>query len=144
MNRRLGCEEKNGRRHWEEDESDLCCPIRRAFFIRSNFKCREGVRLSVNQSVLRALLEIPLDKSAGRCVLDQATVRGRQVVAESGVCSSAIAVPVKKDAAAIAARKHLQIVLDQLNPAGGSMDPGDGSGRHAKRKGKKAADHQSD
>jgi len=41
------------------------------------------------------------------------------------------------DAAAIAARKHLQTVLDQLNPAGGIMDPGDGSGRHAKRKGKK-------
>ena len=35
------------------------------------------------------------------------------------------------DTAAIAARKRLQAVLDQLNPAGGIVDPGDGSGRHA-------------
>ena len=42
------------------------------------------------------------------------------------------------DAAAIAARKRLQAVLDQLNPAGGIVDPGDGSGRHAKRAKKKA------
>ena len=38
-----------------------------------------------------------------------------------------------KDASAIAMRKHLQAVLDQLNPAGGKVDPGDGSGRHANR-----------
>jgi arylsulfatase A len=36
-----------------------------------------------------------------------------------------------KDAAAIAARKRLQAALDQLNPAGGILDDGDGSGRHA-------------
>ena len=35
------------------------------------------------------------------------------------------------DQAAIAARKRLQAVLDQLNPAGGILDPGDGSGKHA-------------
>ena len=34
--------------------------------------------------------------------------------------------------AAIAARKRLQAALDQLNPAGGILDQGDGSGRHAK------------
>ena len=32
------------------------------------------------------------------------------------------------------ARKRLQVVLDQLNPAGGKRDPGDGSGRHDKAK----------
>ena len=41
---------------------------------------------------------------------------------------------------AATARKRLQTVLDQLNPAGGIVDPGDGSGRHAKnaRSNKKA------
>jgi arylsulfatase A len=33
-----------------------------------------------------------------------------------------------------AARKRLQAVLDQLNPAGGILDDGDGTGRHANRK----------
>jgi len=42
------------------------------------------------------------------------------------------------DPAALAARKRLQAVLDQLNPAGGILDPGDGSGRHANRVQKKA------
>jgi arylsulfatase A len=37
-----------------------------------------------------------------------------------------------KDVAAVAARKRLQIALDQLNPAGGIPDTGDESGRHAK------------
>ena len=31
--------------------------------------------------------------------------------------------PDTQDSAAVAARKHLQAVLDQLNPAGGIMDP---------------------
>jgi len=35
--------------------------------------------------------------------------------------------------AAIAARKKLQAALDKLNPAGGILDDGDGTGRHAKR-----------
>jgi arylsulfatase A len=39
-----------------------------------------------------------------------------------------------KDAAAIAARKRLQAALDTLNPAGGILDDGDGTGRHANRK----------
>ena len=46
-----------------------------------------------------------------------------------------------QDQAAIAGRAHLQEVLNQLNPGGGIMDPGDGSGRHAnnvKRAAKKA------
>ena len=43
-----------------------------------------------------------------------------------------------KDPAAIAARKRLQAALDQLNPAGGIVDDGDGTGRHAaKQAGKK-------
>ncbi len=42
-----------------------------------------------------------------------------------------------KDAAAIAARKRLQAALDQLNPAGGFVDDGDGTGRHANKQQKK-------
>jgi arylsulfatase A len=38
-----------------------------------------------------------------------------------------------KDPAAIAARGRLQAVLDKLNPAGGILDEGDGTGRPAKR-----------
>jgi arylsulfatase A len=41
-----------------------------------------------------------------------------------------------KDPAAIAARKRLQPPLDQLNPAGGIQDVGDGTGRHANKKAK--------
>jgi len=47
-----------------------------------------------------------------------------------------------QDQAAILARNRLQAILDQLNPAGGIVDPGDGSGRHAanvNREAKKAA-----
>ena len=40
--------------------------------------------------------------------------------------------------AAIAARRQLQAALDQLNPAGGILDDGDGTGRHA-NKAEKAA-----
>ncbi|MEI8088879.1 MAG: sulfatase-like hydrolase/transferase [Opitutaceae bacterium] len=35
--------------------------------------------------------------------------------------------------AAIAARQQLQAALDQLNPAGGILDEGDGTGRHANK-----------
>jgi arylsulfatase A len=38
-----------------------------------------------------------------------------------------------KNPAAIAARQRLQAALDQLNPAGGILDEGDGTGRHANR-----------
>jgi len=44
-----------------------------------------------------------------------------------------------KDPAAIAARKRLQAALDKLDPAGGILDEGDGTGRHANRKKKKQA-----
>ena len=37
------------------------------------------------------------------------------------------------DRAALAARKKLQAALDGLNPAGGILDDGDGTGRHANR-----------
>jgi arylsulfatase A len=43
-----------------------------------------------------------------------------------------------KDPKAIASRKSLQADLDQLNPAGGYIDKGDGSGRHADKAKKKA------
>ena len=42
-----------------------------------------------------------------------------------------------KEPAAIAARKRLQAALDQLNPAGGIQDAGDGTGRHANKQAKK-------
>lgn len=46
-----------------------------------------------------------------------------------------------KDAVEIAARQRLQAVLDELNPAGGILDDGDGTGRHAnKDKKKKSGD----
>ncbi len=38
-----------------------------------------------------------------------------------------------KDEAAIAGRKHLQATLNQLNPAAGKQDSGNGSGKHAKK-----------
>jgi len=45
---------------------------------------------------------------------------------------------VKTDSpAAAAARKRLQAALDKLNPAGGIVDTGDGTGRHASRAEKK-------
>jgi len=47
-----------------------------------------------------------------------------------------------KDSAAIAARKRLQAALDKLNPAGGILDEGDGTGRHASKKEKKQAKKQ--
>jgi arylsulfatase A len=43
-----------------------------------------------------------------------------------------------KDPAAIAARRKLQAALDQLNPAGGILDQGDGTGRHSGREEKRA------
>ena len=41
-----------------------------------------------------------------------------------------------RDPAAVSARSRLQAALDQLNPAGGILDDGDGTGRHANRKNK--------
>lgn len=45
--------------------------------------------------------------------------------------SEKLVAPETSDPSAIAARKRLQAALDQLNPAGGFLDDGDGSGRHA-------------
>jgi arylsulfatase A len=44
----------------------------------------------------------------------------------------------KENSDATAARKRLQAALDQLNPAGGILDTGDGTGRHANKAKKKA------
>ena len=46
------------------------------------------------------------------------------------------------DATAVAARRLLQAALDKLNPAGGIIDDGDGTGRHA-NKAKKQKDKPS-
>lgn len=42
-----------------------------------------------------------------------------------------------KDPSPLAARKRLQAALDKLNPAGGILDQGDGTGRHASKAKKK-------
>lgn len=44
------------------------------------------------------------------------------------------------DGAAISARARLSAVLASLNPAGGIIDQGDGTGRHANKKGKEPKD----
>jgi arylsulfatase A len=46
----------------------------------------------------------------------------------------------KKSSDAMAARKRLAAVLADLNPAGGILDTGDGSGRHASKAAKKSGD----
>ncbi|MFM6174169.1 MAG: sulfatase-like hydrolase/transferase [Sphaerospermopsis kisseleviana] len=48
------------------------------------------------------------------------------------------------DPAAVAARKQLQAALDKLNPAGGILDDGDGTGRHANKEKKKKDKASSD
>jgi arylsulfatase A len=51
-----------------------------------------------------------------------------------------IAVPADtKNTNALAARESLQTELDRLNPAGGYIDKGDGTGRHANKAAKKGA-----
>ncbi len=45
-----------------------------------------------------------------------------------------------KDPAIAAVRTRLQAALDQLNPAGGILDEGDGTGRHANKKKKKKSE----
>ena len=58
----------------------------------------------------------------------------------SGSPFKEILVPAdKENPEAAAARQRLQAVLDKLNPAGGIMDDGDGSGRHANKAEKKKA-----
>jgi arylsulfatase A len=56
----------------------------------------------------------------------------------SGAPFEEILVPADKESPeAAAARQRLQAVLAQLDPAGGIMDDGDGSGRHANKAEKK-------
>ena len=49
-----------------------------------------------------------------------------------------------KDLAAIAARTRLQAALTQLNPAGGIVDTGDPSGRHASNVKKRESNKKED
>jgi hypothetical protein len=65
-NPRQRCVEEDGRRRWEHDPTDLCYPIRRALFIRAQFKLKEGQRLRLDAGVLRALLEVPIYKAGAR------------------------------------------------------------------------------
>jgi arylsulfatase A len=48
------------------------------------------------------------------------------------------------DPVAVAARKELQAALDKLNPGGGILDDGDGTGRHANKAKKKKDEASSD
>lgn len=68
-NTRQICVEKGGRRQWEDAVDDLCCPIRRALFIRSQFKLKDGQPLKLDMGVLRALLEIPRYKAGARSLV---------------------------------------------------------------------------
>ena len=65
-NPRQACDESGGSRHWADDPVDRCFPIRRALFIRNQFKLQDQQRLSMDQGVLRALLEIPRYKAGAR------------------------------------------------------------------------------
>lgn len=55
-----------GGRSWHDDPTDLCFPIRRAFFIRSQFKLKGSQRLDLDAGVLRALLQVPRFSSGAR------------------------------------------------------------------------------
>jgi len=48
------------------------------------------------------------------------------------------------DAAAVTARKELQAALDKLNPAGGILDDGDGTGRHGNKAKKQQGESSGD
>ena len=66
MNRRQLCKEKGGRRKPAEDPTDHCFPIRRALFMRSLLGLNKGEKLKLDLNVVRALLEVPEYKGAGR------------------------------------------------------------------------------
>lgn len=65
-NQRQVCVVENGRRRWIDDPTDLCCPVRRALFIRSQFRRKDNQVLEIDAGVLRALLEVPRYKSGAR------------------------------------------------------------------------------
>lgn len=65
-NPRQKCHMAGGRRVWTDDPTDVCSPIRRALFIRAQFRLKDGVRLEMDSGVLRALLETPRYKSGSR------------------------------------------------------------------------------
>ena len=55
-----------GQRRPVPDPSDRCWPIRRAFFIRSQFGLKENAPLTIDHGLLHALLEVPRYKSGAR------------------------------------------------------------------------------
>jgi hypothetical protein len=63
--RRCWTKDAGGRR-WQDDATDVCYPIRRALFMRSQFDLKDGARLRLDMGVVRALLEIPRYKSGSR------------------------------------------------------------------------------
>lgn len=65
-NRRQTCTLSEGARQWNDDPHDIYFPIRRAFFIRSQFKLKDSQRLEIDTGILRALLEIPQYKAGAR------------------------------------------------------------------------------
>jgi hypothetical protein len=68
-NPRQECDESTGRRQWRDADDDLCCPIRRALFIRGQFKVKDKKPLKMDMGVLRALLEIPHYKAGARSLV---------------------------------------------------------------------------
>jgi hypothetical protein len=65
-NPRQRWEKQGGRRRWEDDPTDLCYPIRRALFVRVQFKLKDGDRLRLDPGVVQALLEVPHYKAGAR------------------------------------------------------------------------------
>jgi hypothetical protein len=53
-------------KRWQDDPKDVCYPIRRALFIRSQFKLKDHQRLRLDMGVVQALLEVPRYKSGAR------------------------------------------------------------------------------
>lgn len=65
-NPRQECEVIDGRRKWTNAPDDYCCPIRRALFMRVQFKLKDGDYLALDKGVLRAMLEVSRYKSGAR------------------------------------------------------------------------------
>lgn len=68
-NPRQDCVVEQGRRRWRDAPDDFCCPVRRALFIRSQFKLKDGQQLEMDPGVLRALLNIPHYKAGARSLV---------------------------------------------------------------------------
>jgi len=65
-NKRQICMVEGGQRKWVDDKEDLCFPIRRALFIRAQFKLGNQEELRIDEGVLEALLKVPEYRAGAR------------------------------------------------------------------------------